>query len=275
MQAYLFDVDGVITDPVKREITKPELITQLLALLQQGSPIAFISGRGLIWMRSRVIKVLEKYLDDHPVLDRNALDNLYISGEFGGVSAVYQQGQRQEEVNKALMIPQGVRSMLEMKAQSFIEYVFVDIEKQTQFTVEANFNKNTNLMDDHGDDIADDFRTVIQGQPELEVQVDRIAVNVKNKQANKRYATDQFLQWLANKNFQPEKYIVFGDSPTDLEIGEQLQAKNLPFDFVYVGEKTDLAESNPQFSIHITNAHCDVGTVEFLTKHYFPESAKR
>lgn len=265
MNAYFFDVDGVITDPVKREITKPELITQLIALLQQGSPIAFISGRGLIWMRSRVIKVLEKYLDDHPVLDRNALDNLYISGEFGGVTAHYEQGMRRESINKEFIISPELRSMLELKSKSFKEYVFVDIEKQTQFTLEANFDKNTNLMDDHGDEIADDLRTVLQNNPDLEVHVDRIAVNVKDKRANKRYATDQFLQWVSEKGLKPEKYLIFGDSPSDLEMGEELKAKQLPFDFIYVGEKTDLEGLTPSFTPHITQAHCDEGTVEYLT----------
>ena len=49
MKAYLFDVDGVLNNMENRKISKPEIIVHLVGLLQKGSPIGFISGRGLLW----------------------------------------------------------------------------------------------------------------------------------------------------------------------------------------------------------------------------------
>lgn len=267
MNAYLFDVDGVITDPATRSISKPQLVTHLITLLQKGNPIGIISGRGLIWLRSRVVKVLENYLDDHPMLDRTILNNVFISGEFGGVTAHYENGERKESINKALILSQEIRNALEEKAKDFKEYVFVDIEKQTQFTLEANFEKNTNLMDDHGDTIAAGLQQIIHDQPVLEVQVDRIAVNVKNKNANKRYATNQFLTWLSEKGLKLEKFYVFGDSPSDLEMGNALHEQGLVFDFIFVGETNELPKETLPFHVIITKGHCDAGTLEYLETH--------
>ncbi len=264
MDAYLFDVDGVITDPIKREITKPEIVMQLVNKLNEGDTVGLISGRGLLWLRSRVVKVLENYIDDHPIYDKKILDNVFVSGEFGGVVSVHLNGERKESVNQEFAIPLGLRSLLEIKAEEFSDYVFVDHEKQTQFTLEATFNKNVNLMDDHGDEIASALGPLIQDLPELEAHVDRLAVNIKNKKANKSYSTQQFLNWLKDKAITPQKIYVFGDSPSDIEMGAKLTEQNLPFEFIFAGEENEIDKSSISFPLTITKGHCDEGTLEYL-----------
>ena len=66
---------------------------------------------------------------------------------------------------------------------------------------------------------------------------------------------------------KPEKYFVFGDSPTDLEMGEELHRQQVPFEFIYVGEQTELNQLKPAFSISFTKGDFDEGTLEFLKSH--------
>jgi hydroxymethylpyrimidine pyrophosphatase-like HAD family hydrolase len=60
MYAYLFDVDGVLTDPQTPEVVKPEMIARLIYFLNQGIPMGFFSGRSMLWLRTHFIKGIER-----------------------------------------------------------------------------------------------------------------------------------------------------------------------------------------------------------------------
>lgn len=263
-KAYIFDVDGVITDPVEKKITKPELIDIIAHKLQQNIPVAFISGRGMQWLEGQVISVLEVYFDNHPEMDIKLLDNVYVSGEFGGVSALHKNGVREEFVNQELAISDDLRMKVNEVSEKFSYYAKIEHDKQTQFSMEAK--SGNEFFGDEGKRIADTLKKEIDSYPDLEVHVDRIGMNVKNKNANKRYAIKQYLQWAAEKGFASEIYYVFGDSASDLEMGEELYNQNKNFEFIFVGNKENLLGKSPQFKLTITEGHCDAGTLEYLKR---------
>lgn len=267
MFAYLFDVDGVLTNSQTRKISKPELITNLVSKLHEGSPLGFISGRGMLWLRSSVVKVLENYLGDHPGFNKNILDNIFVAGEFGGVICVHKNGVRLESVNKKFAIPEEAQRGLHLVTFQYSDYIFVETEKQTVFSVASKIGIKDNEFELRKNNIIQEFQEVVASFPDLEVQTDRMAINVRNKEANKSYATDIFINWLKEKGVIPEKFIVFGDSPTDLEMGEQLHQKQQPFDFIYVGNKSELANASHQFQVTVTKGNLDEGTLEYLTQH--------
>lgn len=262
MNAYIFDVDGVITDSVEKKITKLELIDILAQKLQQHTHVAFISGRGIQWLQNQVVSVLERYFDEHQKMDKKLLDNLYVSGEFGGVSALHSLGIREEFINPDFGIPDELRTTLNTIGQTFSYFARIEHDKQTQFTMEAN--SGNDFFGEEGEKIADSLRREIIDYPNLEVHVDRIGMNVKNKDANKRYAIVQYLQWAAKKGFAAEKYYVFGDSASDLEMGEELHHQGKKFEFIFVGNKEDLNNKSFEFAVTITKGHCDAGTLEYL-----------
>lgn len=264
MNAFLFDVDGVLNTMENRTMSKPEIIVHLITLLQKGMPLGFISGRGLLWLRTDLIKVLEKYVDEHPTLAKSILDLVYVSGEFGGVTDIHSTGIRYESVNKDFVIPSKLHKSLLEVAQQFHDYVFYDTGKQTIFTLEGNNDITEAEFQDHKQEIVTSLETLVREYPELEVQADRLAINVRYKKANKRYATQKYLAWLQEKKLVPEKFYVFGDSPSDLEMGVELQSQQLPFEFVYVGESEELHKEKYTFFMHVTKGHCVDGTIEYL-----------
>lgn len=267
MNAYLFDVDGVLTNPQNRLINKPELISFLVAKLQQGVPLGFISGRGMLWLRSSIVKVLENYLSDHPGFEPKILDNVFVSGEFGGAVCIHENGLRKESINHALTVPDEVKRGLHLVAFEFSEYIYIETEKQTIFTVVAKPTVTKEEFQLHRDEMMRAFQEVVAPFKDIEVQTDTIAINIRNKNANKRSVTDKYLQWLKEKGITPEKYFVFGDSPSDLEMGEELHKQQVSFEFVYVGEQENVKSLHTAFAVTFTKGNFDEGTLEFLKSH--------
>ena len=77
MLGIFFDVDGVITDPQKKQVTENELYNQIIIRLKNREPICFNTGRSIEWLRYRFIStLLEKIIEPR-----------YIAiGEKGGTS---------------------------------------------------------------------------------------------------------------------------------------------------------------------------------------------
>jgi len=265
MNTYLFDIDGVLTNLRTPEVIQPKIFTILISFLKKGIPLGFISGRGMWWLRTEFIKKMESYVAVHQ-LDKNILDLLYVSGEFGVVKALHINGERIETMDEKFIIPQKVREKLTSYAERFKDIVFVE-EKQTVFTLRSNFDIKEEILKKHKQDIITGLEKILQDYPEIEVLSDKIAINIRYKKANKTLATDNFISWLNEKGFYPEKYFVFGDSQTDLEMGLELQKQKLSFEFIYVGDLEELDASKDTFPVIATSNHGDEGTIEYLSAH--------
>ena len=269
MDAYIFDVDGVITDVRKRRVTNPELIKYLILLLQKQNPIAFISGRTLPWLKERVINRITEYVQGNN-LDNKLLDNIYISGEFGGCQMIFENGEAKETINSAIELdPKLVQKATEI-SEGFLDVVFIDTEKQTEFTVELNQNLTVDDFIKHEGKIADAYRKLVKElrmEESIEVFEDRLGITIKLRIANKMFATGEFLNWLGRKNISLDEFRVFGDSPSDLQIGEELKKRNLQFKFIYVGNPNDLKDkmSFPIiFTVEKFGKETNEGTLRYL-----------
>jgi hydroxymethylpyrimidine pyrophosphatase-like HAD family hydrolase len=269
MNAYIFDVDGVITDPQKRIITRPELIACIIRLLENENTIAFISGRALSWLKERIVNKLEEYIRNNN-LSFSLLDNIFISGEFGGSNIIFESGVFKEIINSGLKLNPGLVEQATKAAEQFSDIVFIDKYKQTQFTVEMQDAVNIIDFAKQENEIASVFRKIVKDlglEETVEVHEDRIAVNIKYKSSNKMFATKQFIDWLNFKKFYPEKIKAFGDAVSDLEIGHELRKNNLNFDFIYVGNPEDI-RTKTSFPVIFTKEkfgkETDEGTLEFL-----------
>jgi len=237
----------------------------LMFFLKQGIPMGFITGRDMAWLRSELIKGFEDYTVEHK-LDKKILDLLYIAGEFGSVTTEYTLSERNETINKNFAIPQELRKELVDHFQRFKKFLYVE-EKQTIFSLRGNSDIGAEEFQKIKLEAVESFKKKLRNYPEIEVLSDRIAINIRNKKANKTSATDNFISWLKEKKISPEKFFVFGDSPTDLEMGLELQKQKLPFEFIYVGDEDEFNGMHHSFPVIITKAHCDEGTREYLQAH--------
>src|SRR5207248_4037652 len=65
----LFDIDGVITEPVTGEVAL-EVVDEIVEILERGEPVAFNTGRGLSWVLRDIVPYFEQRISARTVLNR-------------------------------------------------------------------------------------------------------------------------------------------------------------------------------------------------------------
>lgn len=258
MNAWLFDVDGVITNLDTRRIEYPQILEKIVGKLRTGEPVGIITGRKLPWLIDTVIEPIEQQTEE-----RSALDQLYVEAEFEGISVIYQNGQRQESIDQELSLPPDLVEAARTAMSDFNDIVF-DPGKQTHFTAELKIGVSREVFERRKPDLATKFEQLVEEaglSDRIEVHRDALAVNIKDRRLNKRLAAAKFLEWLKEKRVEPEAFYVFGDSKSDLEMGEELLSQGKRFTFVYVGEGK-IKETG--FKITRTSKLYDEGALEYL-----------
>ncbi len=258
--AWLFDVDGVITNPLEKSITEPDMIPEIIKRLQANEPVSIVSGRALPWLLDRVVSKIEERVGD-----KKLLENLFVSAEFGGVSIRYQNGEQIKIVDETVGLPQDLMdSISSLVIKDCGDVAFVDPEKVTHFTAEMKGGVSIDEFRLRQHELSARLREIVETSSqagELEVNNDRIATNVKNKRLNKHLAIQKVLEWLKNRRVNPQTFHVFGDSRSDLEMGHELHMQGKSLRFIYVGEE-DLGEM--PFEVIRPSEHVDRGTIEYL-----------
>ncbi len=258
MKAWLFDVDGVITDINTKEVKYPQILQKIVERLINNEPVGIITGRTLPKIINKIIAPIEKMASSN-----NVLDLLSAQGEFGGSSIEYKNGERLILSEERFFLSEELIQKGKGIIEKFGDVVFFDLKK-TFFTAEMKDGGNIEIFKARQKEIAEELQKLVEKSglnDSVEVHQDTIAVNVKNKKLNKHLATQKFLEWLAIKKIEPDTFYVFGDSASDLQIGEELNNQGKKIKFIYTGAE-DLG-SLP-FEIIKTQAKFDQGTVEYL-----------
>lgn len=262
MNAWIFDVDGVITNLDTRKVEHPKILEKIIEKLQLNEPVGIITGRALPWLQERVLNLIEKQ-----VKNLFALDNLCIEAEFGGISVIYDHGQKNESIEANLSISLEVLSQLEkLVKKDFSDVMFVDSDKRTHFTAEMKEDIRADLFKQKKKELVEKLKKIIDehGLSEtVEIHEDAIATNVKNNKLNKYLAANKFLKWLRTRKIEPELFYVFGDSTSDLQIGEKLHSQGKKVKFVYTGKDEDLGKL--PFEVIRPSKRYDEGTLEYLS----------
>src|SRR6185437_14625306 len=107
MNAWIFDVDGVIVNPASWKIEELGIIDEITKKIIAHDPVIFISGRGVVFQHNTIISLVQKCLENLS-LPASLLENVYLSGEFGGTSISYTHGKLQENTNQSLILPDGI-----------------------------------------------------------------------------------------------------------------------------------------------------------------------
>ena len=257
MTAWIFDIDGVIVNFNTKKVEYPQILQKISNILERNEPVALISGRSISKVLDMVIEPIENLIKQ-----KDKLDLLTFEGEFGAVSLKYTKNKQEINYDTEYSPPDELISEGKKISEEFSDYVFFDLKK-TFFTGEIKNGVSNDSFKSVQPKIKEKLQKLIDDMSLsdlFEVHQDNNAVNVKNKKLNKHLATQKFLDWQNTKKINPEIYIVFGDSESDLQIGQELydQGKNL--EFIYTGE--DEIEEKP-FKI-IKVGKFDLGTLEYL-----------
>ena len=265
MTAWLFDVDGVITNSETKQITDPQIVDEIISLLGKEK-VAFITGRSSSWLVEKVLSEIEK-----KVGDKNILDNLIALCEFGGVVLTYKNGLLSKSKKPSFIIHKELnREFQALIETKFSDSMLVDRTKETMITAEVHDNFDLKKFKVEEEKLASNLSSLLDKYNQknrLAVHVDRLGINIRYKEENKSTAVKEFLGWLENQKIKPWKFIAFGDSRNDTEMAEELYRQNLNFEFVFVGERQDLEGEGFPFPITFTKEHFEKGTLEYLASH--------
>jgi hydroxymethylpyrimidine pyrophosphatase-like HAD family hydrolase len=264
MNAYFFDVDGVLSN--NQFAVSKEIIAKLAQILIDENVLALISGRSFDTQIKMVVEPLEAYVAKHSPQSSKFIDNLFISAEFGGASLYHKNGKRIGSVDKLVALPQELRNQLTKAAEPYLDIVNVEADKQTMYSSPKKPQADLKSFTKVKPELVATYEKILADYPKFKVLTDRYSVNVKHINANKRFGTEHVLEWLIKKRLQPQQYYAFGDSVSDLEIGEALFARDLPMEFIFVGERHELDGLTITFPYIITNEDFDLGTLEYLEK---------
>ena len=262
-RAWIFDVDGVITNPQEKKVTEEGLIGAIADRLKKGEIVTLNTGRSLSWMMDRVIKPIEE-----SVGDKRRLDKFLAVGEKGGAWLSFKDGEWVTYIDEAISTPESLQDEVRgLISAEFQDSMFYDESKLTMISTE--------MVDGHSiPDYAQRQHTLvgrlqeILAKPEyqnLDFLIDptTIATDIQNAHVGKHLGARRIAGWLKDKNIKPQHILTIGDSQSDTEMAEELQDE-YSVDFVFVGEPSKLNSDKLKNKPIFTAKRFGEGTLEFL-----------
>ncbi|GHO93815.1 hypothetical protein KSF_038630 [Reticulibacter mediterranei] len=261
----LFDIDGVITNPLTGRV-EPEVIDKIARILDNGEPVAFNTGRGLQWISQDILPPLE-----HQLSCRSNLNKLCIAYQKGAFRVTFdKQGNLEKPVvaKNVVLIPSSLREeVTELILSNFAETMFPGEIKEA--VLSPQMKPGADYMQYKADQAQLEvllrnilLRTHLAHQ--FRVDPTRIATDIEDKQLGKALGARRILHWLEEQQIRSQSFIAFGDSPSDSEMAAEIDRNGIPVKFVFVGEKEQLRGFSFPFPIHLTDAICEKGTLEYL-----------
>jgi len=264
--AYLFDVDGVLTDPREKRVIETELFTKIIVLLRSQYAVCLNTGRSTGWIKKQFISPL---LDR--ITDKKILGNFFVIGEKGGAWITFSgDGSMIPGIDKAISVPEKLNEKVsQLINEKYSEAMFFDDSKKTMISIEMHdgydleqFHKwQTELIKDLENLLKDSGQT---GKYNIDPTI--IATDIENPQAGKARGADLFLEFLRYRAIKADRFIAFGDSVSDLEMTDELYRKRQKVEFIFVGDPAKLGEVRKGYPIQKIGGFSK-GTLEYLQQH--------
>lgn len=232
-QIILFDIDGVITHP---HIKKPnDAILTFIASKLHKKPVALVTGRATGWMQREIIPLVKEKLEND-----TDIDNLFISGEKGGVWIEFSNGVARPFIDKTIAFPRDVAKQIYLHIQGK-KGIFFDRDKYTMVSIEIIGGEDTGKIYEQKKILQEVLewtqKTILPNFPELVVEPSEISIDLLVKGIDKRVSVKQFLTFLEKKHIPAQSFIMFGDSPSDTLVPQELLAMGKEVTFMYVGKE--------------------------------------
>lgn len=262
--AWLFDVDGVLTDPEKKRVTQPEMFNELIKRLEKGEPIGLNTGRSLDFMITEILNPLESTISD-----RSLLRNVFAVGEKGAAWVTYDDnGERTINVDSSVSVPQEIQDQVrELASQPpYSDIMFYDETKRTMVTVELKPDRTVAEFTAPQQGLTLALQTLLSKhhlEDNFKVDPTRIATDVENRHVGKALGARKFIELLGGRGIEPQEYIGFGDSASDYEMFEELNRLGKKSQFVFVGGREHLTGKDLT-SVTFTEQLVDSGTLQYL-----------
>jgi hydroxymethylpyrimidine pyrophosphatase-like HAD family hydrolase len=267
---YIFDVDGVLTDPNEKLFDR-EVMEAIAKRLNNKQPVILNTGRSVSWVQSVIIARLHFA---HNVVDKKAWQNLFIIGEKGGTWLGFNEDGYMPPVpsrDGSIAIPEEIQKLVkDLVKDEFSDTMFYDPTKWTMVSVEQ---RDGFTEQEHNEkfvpaqiQLAERVRELIDETglgKDFRVDATTIATDIENKIVGKDFAVQRAVAWLKQRRIIPNKYVTFGDSKSDFAMAERLQELGVNVEHVHVGNPNNIPE-NAEYPVITTSGKFNAGTREFL-----------
>lgn len=267
MNAYIFDVDGVLADPIQKQITEPKLLPAVAKILAEDNPVALNTGRSLSWVIARIIIPLEKIISN-----KSLFKNVIIVGEKGNTLLTYHNGKWENQTLTSRISATLETHIKQITESEFEQSMFFDPDKTTMISVEMKDGFDNNTYFEQQQKLLEKIKHLLH-MPEyknLKLRIDpsQISLDIQPQDAGKHLGAVRIEKWLKENKCKPEKVIMFGDSPSDIEMAEELQDR-FPCEFVFVNDPAKIDVKSLTCTVTFTKAKFTQGTLEYLTSRQF------
>ncbi len=255
---YVFDLDGVITDPRNSTLDK-EAVSHIDSLLKSGIYVAINTGRSYEWVENNLIRTLRS----NTVSD---FSHLYIVCEKGGESVAW---------NGSDFVAQPSRFALDTEAytktqaifeseKTQLQSMFWDATKRTMATIEKQPSADLAVFRTEQTALTAQLNAAFAGK-DVKVDPTTIATDVESPFAGKHAGAELIYEW-ANKTMpmHPDTFISFGDSVSDYEMARYFAQQGQTSHFVFVGSANDQFNEDNNVVLLRTMARYAEGTKEYF-----------
>jgi hydroxymethylpyrimidine pyrophosphatase-like HAD family hydrolase len=256
---YVFDLDGVITDPKNSQVNR-EVTGAMRQLLAEKTYLAVNTGRSFEWVEQNLIERLG------PTGNDGIFARFIAVCEKGG-EAIVRQDNRWSVSPSEFALPhdmyEATKTIFDQNSEQ-LKSMFWDDTKRTMATIEKvptarldTFHVEQGLL----------VRKLSAALATHGVRVDptTIATDVESPAAGKHAGAQLIYEWVQSLGDVTDRsFISFGDSISDYEMARYFAAQNARSTFVYVGMPTDKIVHDDQVTFISTTAQYAAGTMEFL-----------
>lgn len=269
-EIWVFDIDGVITDPKSKKITHPKILNIIGRRLSNGLKVAFNTGRSAKWLEQKVVGSLRDLIfsDENNYLP---LTNLVSVCEMGNVVIKYgTDGEARKKVLNRSIIPDVLFETIKGIVENvYFKSMFVDETKEVILTIEMRDGYSFDKYQKRQEEFRKEISIIMKNyHPHLHVKPSSttIAIDVKPVDSGKNLGAQKILDWCRSQNEKGStlSFICFGDSKSDLDMSDYFYLHKLHTEFVYVGSEIDRIKR--KYVIHIPVNKFTGGTLEYLSK---------
>ncbi len=262
-KAYLFDVDGVLSDPQEKRVTESELFNQVITRLQRGEPAGLNTGRSTEWLTERFITpLLER------IKEKSILQNFVAIGEKAGTWITFdKEGNMHHGKAKTIAIPEEViEEAKELVKQKYQDSMFFDATKETMLSIEIHDGFDLDTFHQRQRELAEDLAQLLERRglgENYRIDPTNIATDVESPYVGKALGAERFLQFLRDSDINPAEFETFGDSKSDFEMSDELERKGKGVKMIYVGDRSKLGELKKEYSVDYVG-NFSQGTLDYL-----------
>jgi hypothetical protein len=280
----IFDIDGPVTDPVKRRIEQLEILDLSLDFIMERGYIAYNTGRASSIAQQRVVSLLLARARARGISQQTASRRISIFAEKGAVTSSWDdnRGNWSHHVDPAAVVADGLRRAVRDLLRSdpeFQKYIFLDADKETMVSVEMRHEScepkpaptAVNVFKPVAERFAAEIRKVAsdRGYDDLEIDCTTIAVDIQRRGVGKDLGTRLAFGWLDRLGKQVKRVHCFGDSRSDVAMAVEAYSLMRPryadaaerVIYVNVGEDFDI---DGEFEVRKFPGRYGHGTIAYL-----------